>query len=102
MEASVDPELEFRDDAERGAFTATTPEGKEAGAAFYLLDGHRVVFTHTEVPAELEGHGVASALVQWALDDVRRRNLRAVPRCPYVRTWLRRHPEYADLVDPIN
>jgi predicted GNAT family acetyltransferase len=50
------------------------------------------------VRPEAEGKGVASELVRWALDDVRGRGLRIVPRCPFVAAYLKRHPEYADLV----
>ena len=37
--------------------------------------------------------------MQGALDHVRGEGGRIVPLCPFVRSWLERHPEYADLVD---
>ncbi|WP_326523501.1 GNAT family N-acetyltransferase [Sphingomonas sp.] len=66
--------------------------------AEYDLDGDTITFTHTIVPSELEGRGVASALVKAALDDVRHRGLRVVPRCPFVAAWIARHPDYRDLL----
>jgi predicted GNAT family acetyltransferase len=60
----------------------------------------RIAFIHTEVSPELGGHGLASKLVAGALDDVRTHGLRVVPICPFVCTYLRRHPEYEDLVVP--
>lgn len=60
----------------------------------------RIAFIHTEVSPELEGHGLASRLVAGALDDVRAHGLHVVPICPFVSTYLRRHPEYEDLVVP--
>ncbi|WNV74679.1 GNAT family N-acetyltransferase [Geodermatophilus sp. DSM 44513] len=69
------------------------------GLAAYRRQGDRVVFTHTEVDPAAGGRGVGSSLVRGALDDVRTRGLRAVPLCPFVRAWLDRHPDYADLVD---
>jgi predicted GNAT family acetyltransferase len=45
-----------------------------------------------------EGQGLAGTLVEGALQDLRERGLGVIPVCPFVRTWLRRHPEYADLV----
>ncbi|GAA4978270.1 GNAT family N-acetyltransferase [Kineococcus glutinatus] len=58
-----------------------------------------VVFTHTVVQPAHEGEGIGSTLVRAALDDVRRQGLRAVPRCPFVAAWVRRHREgYGDLV----
>jgi len=60
--------------------------------------GGRVNFIHTEVPAGLEGHGVGSLLARTALDDARARQLRVVPSCPFVRGYIRRHPEHRGLV----
>jgi len=70
----------------------------DAGFAAYLRKGNLVVFTHTEVDPEHEGHGVASALARGALDDVRRRDLKALLRCPFLREWITHHPEYDDVV----
>ncbi|MGY1638942.1 GNAT family N-acetyltransferase [Geodermatophilus sp. SYSU D00742] len=69
------------------------------GLAAYQREGDRVVFTHTEVDPDQEGEGVGSTLARGALDDVRARGLRAVPRCSFIRGWIERHQEYADLVD---
>jgi uncharacterized protein len=69
------------------------------GLAAYRRQGDTVVFTHTEVDPEQEGGGVGGTLARGALDDVRSRGLRAVPQCPFIRGWIERHPDYADLVD---
>ena len=73
-------------------------DGALLGYAAYALTDGVVVFKHTVVEPNHEGRGVGSALVQAALDDVRQRQLKAVPRCSFVRDWLDRHPTYADLV----
>lgn len=74
-------------------------DGELAGFAEYVLDGERIVFTHTEVEDQCEGEGIGSTLARFALDDVRARGgLRVVPRCPFIRAWIDRHPEYGDLV----
>ncbi|MET0998360.1 MAG: GNAT family N-acetyltransferase [Marmoricola sp.] len=74
-------------------------DGELAGAAYYELDDKRIVFTHTEVEDEFEGHGVGSALARFALDDVRAEGTRrVVPRCPFIKGWIDKHPDYADLV----
>lgn len=57
-----------------------------------------LIFTHTIVEPDLEGRGIGSQLVREELDDVRRRGLKVTPKCPFVRAWIRRHPEYSDLV----
>jgi uncharacterized protein len=61
-----------------------------------------VVLVHTEVDSAYEGHGVGSVLAKAALDDIRRRGKRVTPLCPFVSTYIARHPEYADLVDDAN
>jgi predicted GNAT family acetyltransferase len=69
-----------------------------AGFVTYRLDSDVIAFLHTQVSPEFQGGGVASALVREALDDARARGLAVLPFCPYVSAWIRRHPEYADLV----
>jgi len=67
--------------------------------AEYVLDAGSITFTHTVVPAALEGRGIGSRLVGAALRDVAERGLRVVPRCAFVAAYIGRHPEFADLVD---
>jgi uncharacterized protein len=70
-----------------------------AGIAEYHLTKASIVFTHTEVFDEFEGHGVGSALARHALDDVRAKGGRdVVPVCPFIHGFIDDHPEYADLV----
>jgi predicted GNAT family acetyltransferase len=58
----------------------------------------RIALIHTEVADALEGRGIGSRLVRFALDDARARRLRVVPRCPFVRAFIERRPEYRELV----
>lgn len=60
----------------------------------------RIVLQHTEVPAPLQRNGIAAKLTRTALDFARANHLRVVPLCPYVSNFLRKHPEYHDLVSP--
>jgi uncharacterized protein len=60
---------------------------------------HTVALTHVIVPSAVEGRGIAGQLTQAALDWARAESYRVNPVCPYVQTWLRRHPEYMDLVE---
>ncbi|WP_456565461.1 GNAT family N-acetyltransferase [Blastococcus sp. SYSU D00695] len=70
------------------------------GHAAYRRESGRVVFTHTEIDPDTEGSGLGGTLVRGALDDVRSRGERAVPQCSFVRGWIDRHADYADLVAP--
>jgi predicted GNAT family acetyltransferase len=74
-------------------------DGGLAGYLLYERRSGRVVLVHTEVvDAAFEGHGVGGRLAAFALDDLRARGLRAVAQCPFVASYVRRHPEYRDVV----
>jgi hypothetical protein len=64
----------------------------------YRLAGNVISLDHTETPVAARGRGLASRLVEGALQIVRARALKIVPRCPFVRAYLGKHPEYDDLV----
>ncbi|WP_210648535.1 GNAT family N-acetyltransferase [Nocardioides sp. SYSU D00065] len=81
---------------ERERFEAAV-DGAVVGFAAYQRTAELVVFTHTEVDPSLEGQGVGGALVREALDHVRGLGLRVLPICPFVQSYMTRHPEYADL-----
>lgn len=66
--------------------------------AEYRRDGNRIIFTHTGVPPALRGHGIAAKLVRAALEYARAEHLIAVPVCWYVDAFIRRNPEYRDLL----
>lgn len=72
-------------------------DGEVAGVANYGEAGGVVTFTHTEV--HQEGKGIGSRLAAGALDDVRERRLKVVARCPFIRSYIERHPEYEDLLE---
>lgn len=74
-------------------------DGKHAGQLEFVRRDGFIVYTHTEVDAEFEGNGVGGALVRAALDGARAEGVKIVPRCPFVKTWIERHPDYADLVE---
>ncbi|HVT22513.1 MAG TPA: GNAT family N-acetyltransferase [Mycobacteriales bacterium] len=64
---------------------------------FHDLDGVRI-FTHTEIDSKFEGRGLGGRLVGAALDQTRAAGLRVEPECPFVRRFIERNEEYADLV----
>jgi predicted GNAT family acetyltransferase len=68
------------------------------GIAAYQHRGSTLVMTHTEVDQDSGRSGLGGTLVRAALDDVRSQGLKVVPRCPFVRGWIERHPDYADLI----
>ncbi len=86
-----------RDDNQR-RYMATV-DGDEAAVCEYLLTDDLVIFSHTITKPAFEGQGVASSLVKWALDDVRRSARHLLAVCPFVKAFVERHEaEYADLL----
>jgi predicted GNAT family acetyltransferase len=73
--------------------------GDTAYAEYRIADDGVMVFTHTIVPEAAEGRGVAGKLVKTALEHARAKDLRVYAECPYVESYLKRHPEYRDMVD---
>jgi predicted GNAT family acetyltransferase len=73
-------------------------DGDVVGELLYRRSPDRVALVHTEVSPSVEGRGLGARLVAGALDDLRRGGLRVVPICPFVRAYIRRHPEYGELV----
>jgi uncharacterized protein len=63
----------------------------------YTLAAGVMTITHTGVPAEVGGRGIASALVQAAMEAARAERWKVVPACSYASAWIKRHPEYQDL-----
>jgi uncharacterized protein len=73
-------------------------EGHTALADYEMRDDGRVmVLTHTVVPTALEGRGIAGALAKFAMAHAREHGLRIDPQCPYMRSYMERHPETQDL-----
>ncbi len=89
-------ELEVRDDPAHRRYVAEV-DGREAFVEYRRRNG-RIMLTHTEVPEEIEGQGVGSALARVVLDRIRDEGLDLDVRCPFIRAYIRRHPEYEDMV----
>ena len=71
-----------------------------AAFADYQTDGITLRLTHTEVLPGNEGTGLGSRLARLVLDDARKRGLHVVPVCSFMKTWIERHPDHADLAAP--
>ena len=70
------------------------------GQAVYQLIGQAVMFTHTEVDPSREGEGLGSQLAHFALEDVKAQGKQVIPLCPFIAAYIKRHPEYLNLVHP--
>jgi predicted GNAT family acetyltransferase len=72
-------------------------EGRVAFVNYRRANGV-VALTHAEVPPELEGRGVGSRMVRCVLDLVREHGEKVIPACSFVAAFIRRNPDYGDLV----
>jgi len=91
------PEVPIVHDLEAARFQI----GEEAALAVleYHLAAGKIIFTHTGVPPELEGRGIGSRLARAGLDYARARGLKVVPLCSFIAGYVRKHPEYQDLLE---
>jgi predicted GNAT family acetyltransferase len=85
-----------QDNTQRHRFE--THQDGHVAFAEYTLEPGVITFTHTLVPPELEGRGLASALAVAALASARARGLKVVPQCPFFAGYIQRHPEVQDLL----
>ena len=72
--------------------------GDHLAVAYYTLTPGIITFTHTEVPQELSGQGIGSKLARDALEQVRARGLKVIPKCPFISAYIAKHDEFADLI----
>lgn len=90
-------DIEFADAPDRSRYELRSGD-QLLGFIDYRLSEHAIVLVHTEVPEAFSGQGHAARLAEGALADARERGLRVVPSCPYVASYIEKHPEHADLV----
>ncbi len=89
---------DFTNQTEQQRYAAWQNNQVVAFAEYRATTG-ALMLTHTEVNQDLEGQGVGSSLIRFALDDIRNKGLHVVPMCPFVVAFIKRHrTEYLDLV----
>ncbi|HEY6833304.1 MAG TPA: GNAT family N-acetyltransferase [Pseudolabrys sp.] len=86
---------DVRDNTERHRFELDL-DGQTAFST-YRREGSLLTILHTEVPAALNGRGIGSKLARGLLDIARAQGLKVKPLCPFVASYMDKHPEYADL-----
>ena len=90
-------DTEFVDTADHHRYELRSGD-EVVGFIDYRLRDEVITLVHTEVDPAHNGQGHAATLARGALDDARSRGLKVVPLCPYVASYITKHPEYADLV----
>ena len=87
---------ELRNNAEAARYEMD--EQGQTSWADYRLQGERLYIDHVESPPALRGTGAAGRLMKAVAQDARDRGLKITPICGYAAAWLRRSPEFKDLV----
>lgn len=93
----TEDEPQIRDNAEAGRFEVLV-DGEVAGFAEYRRTEAATAFTHTVVEDAYEGQGLGSTLARGALDATREAGSPVLPFCPFITSFIQRHPDYLDLV----
>jgi uncharacterized protein len=88
--------LKIINNAEENRFEVEA--GGQISVLEYQLMNDRILFTHTEVPPELESQGIGSGLAHAAMEYARRGGLKVVAVCPFIQDYVEDHPEYASLL----
>jgi predicted GNAT family acetyltransferase len=92
-----DARIVVADAPERKRFEVTVDD-ELAGFLVYRSRKGLLALIHTEVEERFEGRGLGGRLARFALDHARERGLAVLPFCPFVNEWIKRHPDYVDLV----
>ncbi|WP_062211876.1 GNAT family N-acetyltransferase [Demequina oxidasica] len=67
-------------------------DGNLAGVVEYDEHDGRIDMTHTEVSGDFRGSGIGETLAGSAIIDAVDRGLVIVPSCPFIESYLRKHP----------
>lgn len=96
-ESAADNAIEIVDNRDEDRYELRIG-GELAGIVQYRSRDDRIGLIHTEIDRDFEGQGLASRLIRHTLDDARARGLSVLPYCPFVKDYIRRHPDYLALV----
>lgn len=72
--------------------------GNNTAVLTYELQDGILVLSDTQVPQAMEGKGIGSALAKAGLEYARKNGLHVIVQCPFVASYVQRHPEYEDLI----
>jgi predicted GNAT family acetyltransferase len=91
-------DIEVQDNAGHHRFEVLV-DGEVAGKAVYQSRPGAIIVTHSEVDPRFRGQGLANELARRSLDQIRERDLKVVPLCPFFARYVETHPEYLDMVE---
>ena len=86
-----------RHDKENQQFI-TTIEGRDVYLRYSMLDSDRISFDFTYTPPDLRGNGLAAIVVREGFKYAEENNLKVIPSCPYIYTFLKRYPKFNEFL----
>lgn len=89
--------ITHEDQGTSGEYIAAVEGSAHVGRLTWVKQGDVRIATHTLVPPQIGGRGVAAKLVEALIGDAREQGFRIDPACSYVDVAFRRHPDWADL-----
>lgn len=91
-----DNEIEIKHESQNKRYVITIDDHE--AELTYRLKENVINFNHTRVPSALEGRGIGSKLVRHGLDEAQEKGYKVKPTCPFVKSYIDRHPEYQPLL----
>jgi uncharacterized protein len=91
-------ETAVRSNTDDSRYELVVDDDKVAGFVEYRDKGDHVELTHTEVDQSYEGEGLGSQLARAVLDNLRNEDRAVIPSCRFINGYMKKHPEYAELV----
>jgi predicted GNAT family acetyltransferase len=95
--SDVNNALNVVHDRERQQFYIDLGDGFRAELD-YMVRGSEHAFTHTGVPGEFRGRGLADKLASAAFDTAKAEGWRVIPACSFIQTYVQRHKELQSLL----
>lgn len=98
MSDTPSPSITLEQDGAKGRYVARLDGVSDpAELTFSIVNDHLIIADHTGVPDSMRGMGVGKALVERLVADARKKQVRIIPLCPYVKAQSQKHPEWADV-----
>ncbi len=97
----MDNDIRVADAPSENRYEARDADDNLMGFVDYRRTAKAIVFRHAETLPAYQGRGVAGRIAAQSLDEARAAGLRVKPACPFYRDYLKKHPEYDDLVEPV-
>lgn len=91
-------DYKFRNNTEKRRYELDLEDGQIAIIDYVVMPDGVIVLTHTEVPYEHENEGIGGQIVEKTLQDIQSRGGKIIPQCGFVASYIRRHPQWNEII----